>query len=112
MGSLEELRKRVGDWTLIKELTETQLEYMKTIMKHDDCKELDLLKRLTEVARKNKNEVYVTCMYLYCNWRVWMLYLKDEELARKYQSICDTIDGFVFDEFDKEKVSYFVRETD
>lgn len=112
MGSLEKLRERVGDWTLIKEFTPVQLEHMKLITEHDDCKELGDLKKLIEFARKNKDEVYLTCMYLYCNWRVWMVYLRDEELARRYQSLCDMIDGFIFDEFDKKKVSYFVRETD
>ena len=64
------------------------------------------------IVKKDKAIVFVTVLYLYCNWRVWATYKHDKELAKKYQSVCDDIDGYIFDHYDKKAIRYFVQETD
>lgn len=64
------------------------------------------------IVKEDKFTLFTTMLYLYCNWRVWMTYDHDEELARKYQSVCDDIDDYIFNNYDKESIAYFVKETD
>ena len=61
---------------------------------------------------EDKEPVYATAVYIYCNWRVFATYKSDEELAHKYQAICDRIDDYVFDHWSKENVRFFVEQTD
>ena len=115
-NALAVLRSLVGNYEEMKPLTAEQELVMCAIAMHDvesglcgrplgdgemDC----VMKHLRDVT-------YVTMLYLYCNWRVWMTYENDEELARKYQSVCDEIDGYIFDNYDKDSINYFVKETD
>ena len=61
---------------------------------------------------EDKEPAYATAVYIYCNWRVWAVHSTDEKLARKYQAICDKIDDYVFEHWDKKNVSFFVEQTD
>lgn len=67
---------------------------------------------LDKMMKEMKDEHMTTSAYLYCNWRVWREYKYNEKLAKSYQKICDYIDDYVFDNWPKNKVEYFVRETD
>lgn len=69
-------------------------------------------KSFERILKKDKFVEFVTTMYLYCNWRVWATYKHNKELAEKYQSVCDDIDDYIFDNYDKESIAYFVKETD
>ena len=53
-----------------------------------------------------------TGLYIYCNWRVFATYNSDEELAKKYQAVCDYIDSKIFDQWEGEKLAYFIKQTD
>lgn len=61
---------------------------------------------------KNDDPGLATGLYLYCNWRVWATYASDEELAKKYQAVCDNIDDKIFDQWKGEKLDYFIKQTD
>jgi len=67
---------------------------------------------LDDLMKKEKDYKFVTDYYLYCNWRVWATYKHNKKLAAEYQKICDTIDEYVFDNWDKNMISYFVEKTD
>lgn len=67
---------------------------------------------LDTLMKEEKDYKFITDYYLYCNWRVWATYNHNKKLAAEYQKICDTIDGYVFDNWDKDMVSYFVEKTD
>lgn len=69
-------------------------------------------KSFDRIVKKDKFVPFVTVLYLYCNWRVWATYQHDKKLAQKYQSVCDDIDGYIFDNYPKEDIRYFVKETD
>lgn len=67
---------------------------------------------IDEFMKNLKDEYATTHLYLYCNWRAWMTYENDIERAKKYQAVCDKIDDYVFDNWDKKKLEYFIKETD
>lgn len=106
----------VGDYRELKPLTLEQEAALHTIVFMDSTHEFDGKleehMELDKVMKECKHEVLTTMLYLYCNWRVWATYKRNEELAKKYQAICDKIDGYIFDNWDKDKIRYFVRETD
>lgn len=83
---------------------------------------MDLLDGLTGEAfddniidkfmKELKDEHATTHLYLYCNWRAWATYEGNVEKAKKYQDVCDKIDDYVFDNWSKDKLDYFIKETD
>lgn len=83
---------------------------------------IDLLDGLTGEAfddgvidmfmKELKDEYATTHLYLYSNWRAWATYEGDVEKAKKYQAVCDKIDDYVFDNWSKDKLDYFIKETD
>lgn len=83
---------------------------------------IDLLDGLTGEAfndstvdmfmKELKDEHATTHLYLYCNWRAWATYEGNVEKAKKYQAVCDKIDDYVFDNWSKDKLDYFIKETD
>lgn len=109
---------RCGDYRDMKGLTQRQEQVMFHILTDDTCwktksntrtfSEEYILNRLQQ-----KDEMFITMLYLYCNWRVWRTYECNLELAKKYQKICDFIDARVFEEWSgTEALQYFIRETD
>lgn len=72
----------------------------------------DKYEALDDMVKEMEDEYMTTSAYLYCNWRVWREYKRNNELAESYQKICDYIDDYIFDNWPKNKVEYFVRETD
>lgn len=83
---------------------------------------IDLLSGLTgeafdddiidKLMKELKDEHATTHLYLYCNWRAWATYEGNVEKAKKYQDVCDKIDDYVFDNWSKDKLDYFIKETD
>lgn len=67
---------------------------------------------IDEFMKNLKDEYATTHLYLYCNWRAWATYEGNVEKAKKYQDVCDKIDGYVFDNWSKDKLDYFIKETD
>lgn len=111
------LRGQVGDYTAMKPLSATLNKQMQIIALYDsfspaaECPLFD--NRNIEQQIKLKNQYFITAAYLYCNWRVWAVYKRDEKMAREYQKVCDMIDATIFDEWKgTEKLKYFIRETD
>ena len=68
--------------------------------------------KLDVLMKEEKDYKFITDYYLYCNWRAWATYRHNEELAKKYQAVCDTIDDYVFDNWGKDMIRYFVENTD
>lgn len=115
-ATLEMLHGLVGHYEDMKPLDDTQEAIMCALAFRDVQSEFsgrvlddEVFKR---IVKKDKNVVVTTMLYLYCNWRVWATYKHDEKLAKKYQSVCDDIDDYIFDHYDKEAIKYFVKETD
>lgn len=67
---------------------------------------------LYTMMKDMEDERMTAATYLYCNWRVWATWKKDEALAKKYQEVCDIIDDYVFDNWPKDKIKYFIEKTD
>ena len=65
-----------------------------------------------DILKNDKDYEFITSYYLYCNWRVWATYKHNTKLAARYQKVCDEIDGYIFDNYDKEAIRYFVAKTD
>lgn len=114
--ALETLHGLVGNYENMKELNEMQEAMMCALALADTASDFSgrVLSdtAFDQLLRKDKFVELVTVLYLYCNWRVWATYKHNEELARKYQSVCDDIDNYIFDNYEKKDIAYFVRETD
>lgn len=82
----------------------------KDMMGGDNNKEL--LNIMDDFMKKQKSSTMTAMLYIYCNWRVWKTYNDNEELAKKYQVICDNIDDYIFDNWDEGLTSDFLRITD
>ena len=67
---------------------------------------------IDKLMKELKDEHATTHLYLYCNWRAWATYEGNVEKAKKYQAVCDKIDDYVFDNWSKDKLDYFIKETD
>lgn len=110
------LPRLIGNYRDLKPVSERMEQELRA------CGVVDLVDGLTGDAftddiintfmKEEKNEYATTHLYLYCNWRAWATYENDVEKAKKYQAVCDKIDGYVFDNWSKDKLDYFIKETD
>lgn len=106
LGDYEQL-KPLNDLVEAAILTFAFIEYA-----NDSYGEIEDHFDLDDMMKEHQNEIVITGLYLYCNWRVWATHEHNEELAKKYQKLCDEIDDYIFDNWSKDKIRFFVSETD
>lgn len=60
-----------------------------------------------------KNNVeYFTALVITLNHQIFNWYNKNEEIARVYNELWEKADGYAYDNFKGEDLSYFLRTTD
>jgi hypothetical protein len=62
---------------------------------------------------KSLDYKYTTELYMALNWKIWEHYYKNNEpIARLYDKLWREIGAWVYENFNKEELSYFYRITD
>ena len=58
------------------------------------------------------NIEYITELVMVLNWKIWEHYPANETLAKVYNDLWETLDGWVLDNKKGEELQYFLNTTD